>query len=193
MLLPLLITMLAGWFQRHHQPRITSLHEEHRVLKAHLGGRRLLLTDTERRRLAALAHPLGRKRLQEVATLMTPDTLLCWYKCLIAQKFDGSRQRRQAGMRWAPFLKRHGEVPAATDFCIMEVATWHGVMTYDVLVVMELATRRVQTAGITPHSTAACMQQCARQFTAPFDGCLPEKWLSSTTGTPRSRRRLLAD
>ena len=45
-------------------------------------------------------------------------------------------------------------------------------MTYYVLVVMELATRRVQIAGITSHPTAAFMQQCARQLTDPFDGFL---------------------
>ena len=41
-----------------------------------------------------------------------------------------------------------------------------------VLVVMEIATRRVQVAGITPHPTAAFMQQCARQLTDPFEGFL---------------------
>jgi transposase InsO family protein len=45
-------------------------------------------------------------------------------------------------------------------------------MTYYVLVVMELATRRVQIAGTTPHPTAAFMQQCARQLTDPFEGFL---------------------
>src|SRR5438105_13408622 len=71
--------------------------EENRVLKAHLGGRRLHLTDTERRRLAVLAHPLGRKRLKEVAALATPETLMRWDKRLIAQKCDGSTQRQQLG------------------------------------------------------------------------------------------------
>src|SRR5213076_1273236 len=97
MILPVLIAMIAGWIQRHQQQVITYLIEENRVLKAQLGGRRLHLTDTERRRLAALAHPLGRKRLKEVATLATPDTLLRWYKRLIAEKFDGSTQRQQLG------------------------------------------------------------------------------------------------
>src|SRR2546426_7628754 len=92
-----LIAMIAGWIQRHQQQVIPYLHEENRVLKAQLGGRRLPLTDTERRRLATLAHPLGRTRLQEVATIATPETLLRWYKRLIAQKFDGSTQRRQRG------------------------------------------------------------------------------------------------
>ena len=75
MILHVLITMVAGWIQRNQQQVITYLLAENRVLKAQLGGR-LHLTDTDRRRLAALAHPLGRKRLKEVATLATPDTLL---------------------------------------------------------------------------------------------------------------------
>ncbi len=234
MILHVLIAMVAGWLQRHQQQVITYLQEENRVLKAQLGGRRLRLTDTERRRLAARAHPLGRKRLKEIAAIATPDTLLRWYKRLIAQKFDGSQQRRplgrprvaeeiaqlvmrmaeenptwgyrriqgalanlghaidaitvrnilrrhhlepapqrrKAGMSWPQFLKLHWEVLAATDFFTVEVATWQGLVTYYVLVVMELATRRVQVAGITPHPTAAFMQQCARQLTDPFDGFL---------------------
>ena len=165
---------------------------------------------------------------------MTPETLLRWYRHLIAQKFDGSPQRRslgrprvaeeveqlvvrmaeenprwgyrriqgalanlgyqidkitvrnilrrhhmepapqrrKAGTRWGQFLKMHWEVLAATDFFTVEVTTWHGLVTYDVLVVMELATRHVEIAGITPHPTAAFMQQCARQLTDPFEGCL---------------------
>jgi len=97
MILHILIAMVAGWIQRHQQHVITYLQEENRILKAQRGGRRLRLTDTERRRLAALAHPLGRKRLKEVATLATPDTLLRWYQRLIAQKFDGSKQRKALG------------------------------------------------------------------------------------------------
>jgi transposase InsO family protein len=234
MILQLLLAMLAGWIQRHQQQVITYLQEENRVLKAQLGGRRLHLTDTERRRLAALAHPLGRTRLKEIATIATPATLLRWYHRLIAQKFDGSKrrtqlgrpsvaeviewlavqmaeenpswgyrriqgalanlghhidaitvrnilrrhhlepapQRRKAGMSWAQFLKLHWEVLAAADFFTVEVVTWHGLVTYYVLVVMELATRRVHVAGITPHPTDVFMQQCARQLTDAFDGFL---------------------
>src|SRR5207248_7411497 len=84
-------------------------------------------------------------------------------------------QRRKTGIRWAQFLKLHWEALAATDFFTVEVATWHGLVTYYVLVVMELATRRVHIAGITPHPTAAFMQQCARQLTDPFDGFLVGK------------------
>jgi putative transposase len=97
MILHVLIAMVAGWVQRHQQQVITYLIEENRVLKAPLGGRRLRLSDTERRRLAALAHPLGHARLKAVATIATPDTLMRWDKRLIAQKFDGSKRRTQLG------------------------------------------------------------------------------------------------
>jgi hypothetical protein len=93
MILHVLIAIVTGWLQRHQQQVMAYLLEENRVLKAPLGGRRLRLTDTERRRLAALAHPLGRKRLKAIATLITPDTLLQWDKRLIAAQFDGSTQR----------------------------------------------------------------------------------------------------
>jgi putative transposase len=97
MILHVLIAIVAGWLQRHQPQVITYVHEENRVLKAQLGGRRLRLTDTERRRLATLAHSLGRTRLQEVATIATPETRLRWYTRLIAQKFDRSQQRRPCG------------------------------------------------------------------------------------------------
>jgi putative transposase len=52
-------------------------------------------------------------------------------------------QRRKGRMGWAQFLKLHWEVLAATDLFTVAVATWHGSVTYNVLVVMDLATRRV--------------------------------------------------
>jgi hypothetical protein len=69
------------------------LREENRVLREQLGGKRLRFNDDQRRRLAARAKGLGRKLLQEVATIVTPETLLAWHRRLIAQKYDGSRQR----------------------------------------------------------------------------------------------------
>jgi hypothetical protein len=97
MLLQVLIGMVAGWVQRYHQQVVAYWREENRMLNAQLGHRRLRLTDPERRRLATLAHPLGRTRLQEVATLATPATLLRWYHDLIAQKVDGSKCRTLRG------------------------------------------------------------------------------------------------
>jgi putative transposase len=234
MILQVIIAMVAGWINRHQQQVIAYLREENRVLKSKLPGGRFRLNDTERRRLATLVHPLGCKRLKHLATLATPDTLMQWYKRLIAGKFDGSKtrkelgrprvceeieqlvirmaeenptwgyrriqgalanlghhidkitvrnilrrhhidpapKRREGGMSWTQFIKMHWEVLAATDFFSVEVATWHGLVTYDVLVVMELNTRRVEIAGITPHPGAAFLQQCARQLTDHFEGFL---------------------
>ena len=69
---------------------------ENHILKAHLrpGFR---LTDSERIALAEIGKRLGRKALQKVAHIAKPDTLLAWYRRLIAHKFDGSKQRRSVG------------------------------------------------------------------------------------------------
>jgi hypothetical protein len=55
-----------------------------------LGGRPICFTDVERRRLARKAQLLGRKVLKELETLVTPDTLLRWYRELIASKWNYS-------------------------------------------------------------------------------------------------------
>ena len=72
---------------------IEYLREENRVLREQLGGKRLRLNDDQRRRLAAKAKGLGRTILAEVATIVTPETLLSWHRKLIAQKYDGSGKR----------------------------------------------------------------------------------------------------
>ena len=77
--LQLLLVMFAGWVKRHQLDLIAYLQEENRVLTERLGGRRIRFTDTERCRLARKAHTLGRKVLNELHTLVTPDTLLRWY------------------------------------------------------------------------------------------------------------------
>lgn len=66
--------MFAGWVNRHQLDVIDYLQEESRALKERLGGRRIRFTDAERRRLARKAYALGRKVLNELETLVTPDT-----------------------------------------------------------------------------------------------------------------------
>jgi putative transposase len=85
--------IFAGWVNRSQQEVIEYLQEENRVLREQLGGRRLLFTDAQRRRLAARAKAIGRGGLFEISTLVTPDTLLRWYRRLIANKYDGSKNR----------------------------------------------------------------------------------------------------
>ena len=69
---------------------------ENRILKTQLKTP-LRLTDAERMTLAEIAHRLGRKALEDVANAVKPDTLLGWYRRLIARKFDGSKSRRYPG------------------------------------------------------------------------------------------------
>ena len=66
---------------------------ENRILKAQLNGR-LKLSDAERATLGEIGHRLGRKVLGEVATVARPDTILAWYRKLVARKFDGSKACR---------------------------------------------------------------------------------------------------
>ena len=72
----LFLVALASWLNRHQQDVIDYLIEENRVFKDQLGGQRLQFTDDQRRRLAAKAKLLGRQMLDEIETLVTPDTLL---------------------------------------------------------------------------------------------------------------------
>src|SRR5579883_1162813 len=69
---------------------------ENRILRAKIKGR-LLLSDAEKATLAEIAYRLGRKALAEVAAVATPETLLTWYRKLIAKKFDGSKHRKSLG------------------------------------------------------------------------------------------------
>ena len=73
--------------------RVVFAFEENRVLRRQLGGRQLRLTDDDRRRLAVRACRLGREALREVATLVTPDTLLRWHRQLMARKWTYGRKR----------------------------------------------------------------------------------------------------
>src|SRR5216110_666766 len=78
---------------------------ENRILKAQLKGR-LKLSDAERATLGEIGHRLGRKVLGEVATVARPDTILAWYRKLVARKFDGSKARQGPGR---PRIKREIE------------------------------------------------------------------------------------
>ena len=164
--------------------------------------------------------------------VVTPDTILRWYRTLIASKWDYSDRRgpgrppvimllrrlvvrmalenplwgydriegeiRKLGHRIAPttirnILKANGIVPsperrirttwrqflssnwdclAAADFFTVEVWTWRGLVTYSVLFVMELSTRRVSIAGMTRNPATRWMMQMAKNLTDPIDGFL---------------------
>jgi transposase InsO family protein len=182
---------------------------------------------------------LGRKALKEIASIVTPDTILAWHRKLIARKWDYSARRRRPGRPatvreiadlivrlarengsrgytriegaltnlghrvsrttiasiltrhgidpapergkrtpWSQFLKSHWEVIAAADFFTVEVWGLRGLVTYYVLFVIELSTRRVHFAGLTPNPDTAWMMQIERNLTDPVDGFLRDKWFA---------------
>ncbi len=104
--LAFLLITFVGWVNRRQKKVIDYLLEENRVLREQLGGRRLRLTDTQRRRLAAKGRVLGPKLLSKVAGIVTPDTILRWYRQLIAQKYDSSGRRGPGRRRTAEDIER---------------------------------------------------------------------------------------
>jgi hypothetical protein len=122
--LHLFIAALLGWLQREQQEIIKYLREENRVLKAQLRNTRMRFTDEQRRRLAALGAALGRRRLTQVATIVTPDTILFG----IGSSSPGSGRIEGAGLGgracsqrfggwsygWRPRIRR-GAIPASKE------------------------------------------------------------------------------
>jgi len=84
---------LAGWVNRYQQAVIEYLQAENQALREQLGKKRIRWTDTQRRRLAEKAKAVGRSALHQLGTVVTPDTLLRWYRNLVAAKYDGAKQR----------------------------------------------------------------------------------------------------
>ena len=97
--LPLPLQFLAAWIGvwlgRVLQEQVDYLKAENHLLREKLGTKRLRLTDAERRRLAMLGKTVGRKGLAAIATIASPETILRWYRELVAKKYDGSQQRGQ--------------------------------------------------------------------------------------------------
>ena len=231
----LFVVALAGYVNRHQLAAIEYLKAENRVLREHVGEKRIRFTDEQRRRLAAKGKALGRSVLREIATLVTPDTILAWHRRLIARKWDYSKRRgpgrprtgdvirdlavrmarenpswgytrimgaldnlghqvgrgtiasilKENGLepapergkkaRWADFLAAHWESIAAIDFFAVEVWTLRGLVTHYVLLVVELHTRHIHVAGITPHPGSCWMIQIARNLSDADDGFLRGK------------------
>ena len=100
-----MLAYVTGTVDQELLARNEYLAAENRILKAKLNGR-LKLSDAERGVLGEIGHRLGRKALGDVATVARPDTILGWYRKLVACKFDGSKARRGPGR---PRIKREVE------------------------------------------------------------------------------------
>ena len=93
LMLHFFVFTVAGWIHRGQQDIIEYLRDENRILREQLGGRRLRSTDDPRRRLAIRAKVLGRAALHGFSCIVTPDTLLAWYRKLVAAKYNGAPYR----------------------------------------------------------------------------------------------------
>jgi len=93
---PRLLAYITGTVDQELLLRNEYLAAENRILRAQIKGR-LCLSEGEKATLAEIAHRLGRKALAEVAVAAKPDTILGWFRKLVASKFDGSRFRHSVG------------------------------------------------------------------------------------------------
>jgi len=91
-----MLAYVTGTVDQELLARNEYLAAENRIFKAQLKGR-LKLSDAERATLGEIGHRLGRKLLGEVANVARPDTILAWYRKLVARKFDGSKSRQGPG------------------------------------------------------------------------------------------------
>jgi hypothetical protein len=114
---------LSGWINCHQQQMIEYLITENQILKDKLGKKRILLNDDQRRRLAVKGKILGRRLLLEIATIVTPDTILRWHRLLVAQKWDYSDRRKKKPGRPA--------VPKDVELLVLQMARDNPSWGYD--------------------------------------------------------------
>ena len=91
-----LLAYITGTVDQELLLRNEYLVTENRMLRNQITGR-VRLTDAERKILAEIGQKLGKQALTEVAHIVKPDTILAWHRKLVAQKFDGSQQRKGLG------------------------------------------------------------------------------------------------
>src|SRR5438552_1031902 len=103
-----LLAYITGTVDQELLLRNEYLVTENRILRHQIKGR-VQLSDGERKTLAEIGSKLGKKALAEVAKIVKPDTILGWHRTLMAQKRDGTKQRRPLGRPkidpdWRPSL-----------------------------------------------------------------------------------------
>jgi putative transposase len=91
-----LLAYITGTVDQELLLRNEYLVTENRILRNQIKGRMRLSTG-ERKSLAEIGQKLGKQALEQVATIVKPDTILAWHRTLVAQKFDGSHQRKALG------------------------------------------------------------------------------------------------
>src|SRR3984893_6610273 len=119
-----LLAYMTGSINQELLLRNEYLAAENHILKSQIKGR-LRLSDGERATLAGIAKRLGRKALEEIACIAKPDTILAWYRKLVAQEFDGSKKRGLAG---------RPRVDAAIEELVVKLARENSGWGYDRIV-----------------------------------------------------------
>ncbi len=122
-----IVAMVAGWLCREQEAVIDYLREENKVLREQLGTRRLRFTDAQRRRLARKGKLIGSRGLRALDCIVTPETILRWYRQLVAKKYDGSKRRGPGRPRTA------GEIQALVLSLAVENPSWGYTRIRDVL------------------------------------------------------------
>ena len=219
------LALVSGRVEEELLLRNEYLAAENEILKSKL-DKPLQLNNYERIRLAKIGKRVGLKALREIACIVKPETIMEWFRRLVARKFDGSKFRKNAGRpktdykleslilkfaeenpswgydrivgalsnlgykvsdqtvgnilkkngiptvpnrtqntTWSKFIKDHQDVLAACDFFTTEVITPVGLITYYVLFFIHIGSRKVYSAGITPHPNEQWMNQIARNVT----------------------------
>jgi len=94
-----MVNLVAGWVNRHQQAVIEYLTEERLILIEQLGGKPKAFNNSQRIRLAQKAKKLGRRALFRISPIVTPDTLLRWYRNLVAAKWTFKSERKKGRPR----------------------------------------------------------------------------------------------
>jgi putative transposase len=151
---------------------------ENRILKAPTEGS-VELSDAERRALGEIGNRLGRKALAEVATVARPDTILGWYRKLVARKFDGSKARRGPGR---PRIKR------GVEELIIRMASENRAWGYDRIAGGIWGTRfPIKRLAMSCGATVCrrCRNASARPRGRPSYGPIWHCWREPTSSPPR--------
>ncbi len=90
-----MVHLIAGWVNRHQQAVIEYLSEERQILIEQLGGKPKAFSNSQRIRLARKAKKLGRRALFGISPMVTPDTLLRWYRNLVDAKWTFKSERKR--------------------------------------------------------------------------------------------------
>src|SRR5712664_3874725 len=178
-----LLAYITGTVDQELLLRNEYLVTENRILRNQL-TRRVHLSDGERKTLAEIGHKLGKQALEEVAHIVKPDTMLAWHRKRIAQKFDGSTQRKAPGR---PTIDKE------VEDLVVRIAQENHSWGYDRIVAPwpTLATLSVTKRWATSSSATASPQRQSARLRPRGQSSSARTWTSSwrpTSSPPRSGR-----